>query len=296
MRVCPDCNSELLNDSSCGCCGFTAKRLDGFLAFAPGLAAGNDNFASSAHERLFQLENNCFWFSERNKLISWAMKKYYPDAKSVLEVGCGTGYVLKGLSATCPEMKYMGADIYTSGLKFATERVSGAEFMQMDARHIPFRDEFDIIGAFDVIEHVEEDQQVLDQMYKAVMPGGGIIVTVPQHKWLWTTTDDFAYHKRRYTRTELDEKVTRSGFEVIRMMSFMSLLLPFIVILRGRYLLYPKGTIEKSIKTELRINPVLNHLFRFICTIEMRLIQSGFSFPVGGSLLCIAKKRRIHNG
>jgi len=38
MKVCPGCNSELLNDSSCGCCGFTAKMIDGFLAFAPGLA------------------------------------------------------------------------------------------------------------------------------------------------------------------------------------------------------------------------------------------------------------------
>ena len=291
MKVCPDCNSELLNDSACGCCGFKAKRIDGFLAFAPGLATGSDHFATDAHEKLFQLENNCFWFSERNKLISWAMKKYFSKVESFLEIGCGTGYVLNGLSSTFSEIMYTGADIYTSGLKFAAIRVPKANFIQIDARQIPFRDEFDVIGAFDMIEHVEEDQQVLSQMFKAVRPGGGIIITVPQHKWLWSMTDELGCHKRRYNRGEFGDKVAKSGFEVIKMVSFMSLLLPLIAVLRGRYLLCTKKMTEKSAKSELKINPALNSLLRAVCILEMRMIQSGFSFPAGGSLLCIAKKR-----
>jgi SAM-dependent methyltransferase len=291
MNVCPDCNVELQDDSTCRWCGFSAKRIDGFLAFAPELAAGNDNYRASTHEMLFQLENNCFWFSERNKLIDWAMKKYFPNAESVLEIGCGTGYVLHGLFSTRPGIKYTGADIYTSGLKFAAERVPQANFIQMDARHIPFLNEFDVIGAFDVIEHVEEDQRVFDQIFKAVRYGGGVIITVPQHAWLWSATDDYACHKRRYTRAALGEKVAKSGFEVVKMVSFMSLLLPFIVVLRGRYLFCSKETIEKSVRAELRINSVLNNLFGSICMMETRMIQSGFSFPAGGSLMCIAKKR-----
>lgn len=291
MKVCPDCNSELQNDSSCECCGFSAKKIDGFLAFAPELATGNDNFDATAHTRLFQQENNCFWFPVRNKLIAWAMKKYFPKAESFLEIGCGTGYVLSGLSLTFPVMKYTGADIYTSGLKFAAERVLKANFIQIDARHIPFSNEFDAIGAFDMIEHVEEDQQVLNQMYKAVRRGGGIIATVPQHKWLWSAADDYGFHKRRYTRAVFGEKVTKSGFEVIKMISFMSLLLPIIALRRGRYMFCSKKAIEKSVRAELRINPNLNYLFNSICILETRMIQSGFSFPAGGSLLCIAKKR-----
>jgi len=291
MKVCPGCNCELQDDSTCRCCGFSAKRIDGFQAFAPNFAAGNSNYPTSSHEMLFQVENNCFWFSERNKLIDWAMKKYFPNAESVLEIGCGTGYVLNGLFSIRPGIKYTGADIYTSGLKFAAERVPEANFIQMDARHIPFQNEFDIIGAFDMVEHVEEDQQVFDQIFKAVRYGGGVIISVPQHAWLWSATDDYACHKRRYTRTELGEKLAKSGFEVVKMVSFMSLLLPFIIALRGRYLFCAKETIQKSVMTELKIHPVLNYMFRFICKIEMQMIQWGFSFPLGGSLLCIAKKR-----
>ena len=294
MKVCPGCNCELQDDSTCKCCGFSAKRIDGFRAFAPEFAAGNDNYPTSTHELLFQLENNCFWFSERNKLIDWAMKKYFPNAESVLEIGCGTGYVLNGLFSTHPEIKYTGADIYTCGLKFAAERVPQANFIQMDARHIPFQNEFDIIGAFDMVEHIEEDQQVFDQIFKAVRYSGGVIITVPQHPWLWSTTDDYACHKRRYTRAELREKVAKSGFEVVKMVSFMSLLLPFIIILRARYLFCSMEPIEKIVMTELKVHPVLNYVFRFICKIELQMIRWGFSFIAGGSLLCIAKKRWNH--
>lgn len=56
----------------------------------------------------------------------------------------------------------------------------------------PFRKEFDTIGVFDVLEHVHEDEQILAQMHRAVHPdGGGIMLTVPQHPWLWSPTDEW---------------------------------------------------------------------------------------------------------
>ena len=64
----------------------------------------------------------------------------------------------------------------------------------MDARRIPFEDEFDVIGAFDVLEHIKEDEQVLVQMHRAVKSGGGIMLTVPQHMFLWSEQDVQAHH------------------------------------------------------------------------------------------------------
>lgn len=291
MKVCPACNSELQNDFSCKFCGYQAKRMDGFLAFSPELALSNDYFDATSHAHIFQQENKCFWFSERTKLIIWAMRKYFPNPENFLEIGCGTGYVLEGLSSNFAEMKCTGADIYTKGLKFASEKVAQADFIQLDARHIPFINEFDIIGAFDMIEHIEDDQQVLDQMYKAVRHGGGMIATVPQHEWLCSVMDSQVGHKRRYKRTMFEEKVIKSGFEVVKIVSFMSLLLPFLAVLRGRYLFFPKKVIEKSVRDEIIIHPFLNYCFRLICAAEVRLIKSGLSFPAGGSLMCIAKKK-----
>ena len=78
-------------------------------------------------------------------------------------------------------------------------RVPSATFYQMDARHIPFRDHFDAIGAFDVLEHIEDDVAVIEEVGRALRPDGMFVMTVPQHPALWSPQDDHAYHVRRYT-------------------------------------------------------------------------------------------------
>jgi len=78
MIVCPECHGELRDDASCKFCGFVPGKIDGFVAFAPQLATANDNYDAAFHEKLFQLEDKCFWFSERNKLLIWAIKKFFP--------------------------------------------------------------------------------------------------------------------------------------------------------------------------------------------------------------------------
>src|SRR4030095_1631809 len=102
------------------------------------------------------------------------------------------------------------------------------------ARRIPFRGEFDVIGAFDVLEHIKEDEEVLAQMYQATRPRGGVLLTVPQHSFLWSEVDDYSRHVRRYSASELKAKVKRAGFETLRTTSFVSLLLPVMFISRLR--------------------------------------------------------------
>ena len=86
-----------------------------------------------------------------------------------------------------------------------------------------------MVGAFDVIEHISEDEEALAQLRRAVRPGGGVLVTVPQHPRLWSPADDYGEHKRRYRRRELVEKVSAAGLEIERITSFVSLLLPAMI-------------------------------------------------------------------
>ena len=71
-----------------------------------------------------------------------------------------------------------------------------------------FRNEFDVIGAFDVLEHIADDELVLSQMHQAVRKGGGIILTVPQHSFLWSEIDEYSRHVRRYSVSELKLKLS----------------------------------------------------------------------------------------
>jgi len=79
---------------------------------------------------------------------------------------------------------------------------------------------------------LRDDELVLSEMFRATKPGGGIIVTVPQHQFLWSVVDEHAFHKRRYSRVDLVSKVERAGFRVARVTSFVSLLLPLMLLSR----------------------------------------------------------------
>ena len=115
--------------------------------------------------------------------------------------------MLAGIREKFPRMRLAGSEIFADGLAIAKARVPKVELYQMDARHISFEGEFDVVGAFDVLEHVIEDENVLVQMFNAVRPGGGLLVTVPQHPFLWSASDQHAMHQRRYNRAELRTKV-----------------------------------------------------------------------------------------
>ena len=288
MKVCSGCG-EKFNSLGwiCPSCYQAPKIIEDYLAFAPELAEVCDGFESSFFTQLASLEAKNFWFRSRNRLIIWALQRYFPQAKSFLEIGCGTGFVLSGIGQAFPNLALYGSEIFTTGLGFAAQRLSGAELFQMDARKIPFEDEFDVIGAFDVLEHIKEDAIVLEQMYRAIAPQGGIVLTVPQHPFLWSQADAYAHHVRRYRACELKTKVERAGFKILRMTSFISLLLPLMLVSRLRQ---RQPNPEYDATSELSISGWMNASLESVLSLERLAISLGCSFPAGGSLLLIARR------
>lgn len=288
MKICPRCQHHFNQpDWHCPSCNYTPPILDGHLSFAPKLAASSEGFEASAFPILAKLEAKNFWFRSRNRLIIYSLKHYFPHAQRFLEIGCGTGFVLQGIEKHLPYLTSWGSEIFTTGLEFATQRLSKTTLFQMDARHIPFVEEFDIIGAFDVLEHISEDKEAISQMYRAIRVGGGIILTVPQHPWLWSQADSYAHHVRRYVKHDLIGKLEGAGFKIIRVTSFVSLLLPLMLISR----LNQRSSTDYDPSSELKISGTLNYLLERILDLERWFIELGFSFPLGGSLLLIAYKQ-----
>ncbi|MCL6435024.1 MAG: class I SAM-dependent methyltransferase [Leptolyngbyaceae cyanobacterium HOT.MB2.61] len=288
MKLCLACRKAFDDERwKCPACRYHPPLREGYLSFAPDLADENDGFTQEYFDQLIELEAGHFWFRGRNKLIIWALQTYFPGAKSFLEVGCGTGFVLSGIHAACPNIKLCGSEIFSRGLQFAQQRSPTVNLFQMDARQIPFFQEFDVIGAFDVLEHIEEDQLVLQQLFQAVKPGGGLMITVPQHRFLWSLVDELSFHKRRYDRSELVEKVEHAGFKLVRTTSFVSLLLPLMLLSR---LKQQANQDDFDLMAEYKIGATLQRVLGAILSVERIMIQSGVSFPVGGSLLLIAKK------
>jgi SAM-dependent methyltransferase len=215
------------------------------------------------------------------------LRWYFPCARSLLEIGCGTGFVLRAIQNTHPAIALTGSELHISGLVPARQRLgTGPELIQADARQIPFREEFDVVCAFDALEHILEDEAVLAEMRAAAKPGGGVLLSVPQHPLLWSRADVVAHHKRRYRRNELGEKVTRVGMRVIFQTSFVSTLLPFMILQR---LLNARSAGYRA-ESELALPYWLDKSFEAALAFDHLLIGLGVRFGIGGSRFLVARR------
>lgn len=287
MKICPACSGAVASpDWTCSSCGHRPPSLAaGLLLLAPDLAQSDRAFPSSDFIRLAELEDGNYWFRSRSKLIVWALRKHFPGFASFLEVGCGTGCVLAAVEAAFPAAACSGSELHVAGLEHAARRLRSSALWQMDARRIPFRSEFDIIGSFDVLEHIEADREVLDQCFLALRSGGGVVLTVPQHRFLWSARDEYARHVRRYTRSEILEKLRSAGFRPMLVTSFVSLLFPLMLLARAKS---RRLTPAFDPEAEIRIGKLANWLLEAILNFERWLIALGVRFPFGGSLLVVA--------
>jgi SAM-dependent methyltransferase len=226
-----------------------------------------------------------FWFTSRNRLICWALRRHFPTMRAFCDVGCGTGATLHAVEQAFPGLRLFGVDYFPEGLVWAGNRLSHVTLIQGDIHDLPAAvRESDVWGAFDVLEHIPDDANALSCLYAAIRPGGGLILTVPQHRALWSASDEVGHHQRRYDRAELVGKVRTAGFEVLAVTSFVSLLLPLLWLKRRR------TSTSEDAYAELRLGRLPNALFTFVMTIERWLIQAGLSLPAGGSLLLLARR------
>jgi SAM-dependent methyltransferase len=262
-------------------------EIDGFKCYSPDLATQNDGFNANSFEMLFKVEDKSFWFTNRNNVIQELLKKF-PTKKNFLEIGCGSAFVINHLNKKYPELDFTGSEIYIQGLKLARSRVSSeVSLIQFDATTIDFNAEFGGIGAFDVIEHISDDQKVLNNIYKSLRTGGRVYISVPQYMFMWSQEDDMACHKRRYTKKELINKLELAGFTIEYTTSYMFTLFPLMMLTR---LFGNKKKTEQEMIQALYPGKALNGALNFFARIDFLLIKMGFSLPWGGSLIMVGRK------
>ena len=151
---------------------------------------------------------------------------------------------------------------------------------------IPVLDEFDLVGAFDIVEHVADDEGVLRAIRRALRRGGGAIISAPQHPWLWSGADEIAHHQRRYRRGELETKLRRNGFDVLSSSSFTAILLPLMAASRISARLRPRAS---DVEREFALGPKANAALLAVLRAEVRLTLAGARWPVGGSRVVVAR-------
>ena len=250
---------------------------------------------------LASIEDKHFWFRTRNRIISLLAEQItrtWGTGYRVLEVGCGTGNVLRALEQACPRGIVVGMDLYAKGLAFARTRTS-CPLVQGDLEQASFGVQFDLIGAFDVVEHLTDDLQIFRSVHNILKPGGMLLLTVPAHQSLWSYFDEVSHHCRRYEKSDLRSKLNECGFEIEYLSHFMASIYPLLWLTRRTRFLRRRnrrsdsagGDLARTLR-ELRIIPVVNGLLTFVLMQEARLVKSRLVLPFGSSIIVAAKRMR----
>lgn len=247
------------------------------------------------YAELFAAEDRHFWFRARNRAIRALLKPIIADLSdgyAVLEIGCGTGNTLRAFAEACTGGMVVGMDLFAEGLSYARMRVS-CPLVQASIQAPPFRARFQLVGLFDVLEHLPDDKRVLRDIYNLLQPGGSLVLTLPAHPSLWSYHDEAAGHRRRYEAGDLCSKLNAVGYRIEYVTEYMMSMLPLIWLRRLPKLRYSTMSAERVRELraqELSVPPVINRILDVVLGLEAAIIARRWSLPIGGSIIALARR------
>lgn len=231
---------------------------------------------SEAFKVLSEIEGS-WWDFGRQSAISQALKKVSINKKdNVLDLGAGYGSMYSYLSnwgkvdAFEPDKKALGIAI-NRGYSKGYSSVDGLK--ELD-------NTYSLVGAFDVLEHVENDKELVKIVFKLLKPSGTFVVTVPAFQFLWSKHDVSHLHFRRYTMKQMVSLLESNGFELIYSRYWNVILFPLVAVMR---------ILNISGSSGIGSRGVINNLFKFILNLEAWIVRF-VPIPFGVSLVVSVRK------
>lgn len=251
------------------------------------------SYPSEGYDQCFGIEDKSFWFQHRNACIAELVKKFPPRGSGpIFDVGGGNGFVAKGLTdagwdVVLVEPGPSGArNAKARGLRrvvCATTQAAGFREGSMTA-----------IGAFDVVEHIDDDIGFLRHLWDLLEPDGMLYLTVPAYNFLWSEADISAGHYRRYAAHGLGVKLRAAGFKVafdtyvfrvLPLTVFFFRSLPFH--LRLKLQAAKAENVSRSHGTN---QGIMVRMMRRMLAVEANFIARGKRMAFGGSCFVAARK------
>jgi len=235
-----------------------------------------------AYLEMAATEERHWWFTARRAILSSLLEQLrLPPHPAILELGCGTGGNL-GMLSRFGTVSAMEMDDVARGIAQSRNGRRADIRAGSCPADIPFAgQQFDLVCLFDVLEHIEQDQQTLAAIRSLLAPTGHAVVTVPAYQWLWSRHDEVLHHKRRYTASQLRTKAAQAGFRIERLSYFNTLLFPLAAALRLKERLLGSAPAGTALPPAL-----VNTAFRSIFGAERHLLR-GVDLPFGVSLVAV---------
>ncbi len=248
---------------------------------------------SRAFTEIAASESKYWWYVLRRRLVKQLVRRYWGMQRVPrwLDIGCGCGVNVQHWCRLANHV--VGLDVSPEALAFARTRAPQAEFIQGDAAALPFEDnQFDIVTALDVIEHLDDDLRALREMNRVLRPGGLAIVTVPAYMWLYSAFDRVVMHRRRYTRRMLVQRARTAGFHILKSSYFFSGLLPVVALYRfiePLLLRLRKKDVHQHVQVIPRVPAWINRLAIAVFSTELFVVR-WIHLPFGTSVFIVGQK------
>jgi SAM-dependent methyltransferase len=241
------------------------------------------------YDQMAELDDRHWWYRGRREVLAALIRRIVrpPRDAQILEIGCGTGHNFPMLGG----FGHVDALELDDQMRAYAERRLGRKVMSAplpELAGVPDRG-YDLIGAFDVIEHIDDHHAALASIATKLKPGGKFVMTVPAHQWMWSAHDVVNHHKRRYSKRSLRKLIEGSPLRLEAIGYFNSLLFPAAV--AERVASKARGKDEASLSLPpAPLNAALERTF----AAERHLIGR-VPLPPGLSLYAVASVQPVKN-
>lgn len=222
-----------------------------------------------------------WWYRARAALLEAALGTFLGQPGRVLDVGSADG----------PSVQWMHGDHERFAIDVDPRGLRPGDGVCGSALALPFADEvFDVVGAFDVIEHCDPESVALAELARVLRPGGRLLVSVPAYQWAWTDHDVQAGHYRRYTRRRIVTALEGAGLSVRRATYGFTGVFPFFVVERVvRRIRERRSGARQHADGLPQVPAALDRLFLVLSGWERRILRRR-NLPAGSSIFVAAVK------
>lgn len=231
----------------------------------------------AVYDELYAVEDSHWWFRGRRAVIRALLERARPRSGArVLDAGCGSG---RNLLEFADLGQVTGVEPSPQAVAFCRSR-GLTDVVEAELEQLPFDDaRFDVVLAFDVLEHLDDDVAGMRELRRVTRPGGTFIATVPAYRRLWSQHDDSHHHRRRYVRRQLVANAAAAGWEPRFATYFNSILLPPIAAVRAF-----RGNTTEVEHSDYEMTGSFNRVLELPMRAEAAAIRRGLRFPAGVSI------------
>ncbi|WP_147125080.1 class I SAM-dependent methyltransferase [Shimia ponticola] len=232
-----------------------------------------------------KVQSTHWWYQGRLAILTAVFDRYLTrgsDAR-ILEIGAGSG-------VNIPLLQEFGqveaVEMHPGGRAMIAERFEGVDVRDgaLPDAAVFAGQTYDVVGMFDVLEHVEPHVEALVAIRENLSPDGRLFLTVPAYQWLWSQHDEAMHHFRRYNADGLRSAFEEAGWQVEQVGYFNTILFPLALIARLKdRILRPAISSGMSVPSGF-----VNRLFHRLFASEARRVAKG-GYPFGLSLMVVAK-------